>query len=126
MCSKFMPCFDGPFTVTCSHLGTFTYTLELPNKPNCFPTFHASLLHPLIPNDNTLFQGHKLLQPGPVITSVGQKEWLIHNIIDEWVCGHSMQYLVWWVSWGDEENQWLLGHEVAEMLALNKWLTHSL
>ncbi|KIJ60971.1 hypothetical protein HYDPIDRAFT_31840 [Hydnomerulius pinastri MD-312] len=40
--TKFMPRFDGPYTVIEVHPGTSTYTLDLPNWPNIFPTFHAS------------------------------------------------------------------------------------
>jgi hypothetical protein len=40
--TKFMPHFDSPYIVTHSKS---CYTLDLPNKPNCFPTF--SLLPPL-------------------------------------------------------------------------------
>jgi len=50
------------------------------------------------------FPSCALAQPGPVLTPNRQEEWLIHDIIDERVCGCGMQYLVHWVGWGDEEN----------------------
>jgi hypothetical protein len=80
---KFMPWFDGPFLVTRAHPEKSTYTLELPNEPDRFPTFHTSLLRKFIPNDPNLFPSHVLPQPGPVITPDGEKEWLIDQILDE-------------------------------------------
>jgi hypothetical protein len=42
--AKFMPRFDGPFLMIKAFPEKSIYTLELPNEPNRFPTFHASLL----------------------------------------------------------------------------------
>jgi hypothetical protein len=42
--AKFMPYFDGPYTIIDTHPETSNYTLDLPNSPNIFPTFHASQL----------------------------------------------------------------------------------
>jgi len=42
--TKFMPQYDSPFKITCTHPESSTYILLLPNKPNRFPTFHLSLL----------------------------------------------------------------------------------
>jgi hypothetical protein len=75
--------FDCIVTITHAHLQTSTYTLELPNKPNRFPTFHSSQIRPFVENNNELFKSRKLAQPGPVLTSKGQEEWLIRDIIDE-------------------------------------------
>jgi hypothetical protein len=52
---KFMPRFDGPYTVTHAFPSKSCYMLDLPNEPNRFPTFHSSLLQPYIPNDPGLF-----------------------------------------------------------------------
>jgi hypothetical protein len=115
--AKFMPRFDGPFTITHAYPQTSTYTLELPNELNRFPTFHSSQIRPFIKNDNELFRAHKLAQPGPVLTSEGQEEWLLRDIIDERIRGRGRQYLVRWVGWGDE------GREVADTAALDDWLS---
>ena len=96
--AKFMPQFDGPFTITQAHPQTSTYTLELPNEPNWFPTFHLSQLRPFVENDDVFFELRTLAQLGPVLTSEGQEEWLIQDIIDERVWGRGRQYLVRWVS----------------------------
>jgi hypothetical protein len=85
--AKFMPRFDGPFKITHAYPQTSTYTLELPNEPNRFPTFHSSQIRPFIENDNELFRARKLAQPGPVLTSEGQEEWLLRDIINERIRG---------------------------------------
>lgn len=120
--AKFMPCFDGPFLITWVHPERLSYTLYLPNKPNCFPTFHAMLLWPYTPNHDKLFPSHMLTQPGPVVTTHSNEEWQINSILDEWTCGCGKQYLVHWWGWGLEEDCWLPGCEVAETEVLDKWL----
>src|ERR1700734_2093241 len=42
--AKFFPCFDSPYDVIDTHPSASTYTLDLPNSPNIFSTFHASEL----------------------------------------------------------------------------------
>jgi hypothetical protein len=82
-----MPHSDGPFLVTNAFLEKLSYTLELPNEPNHFVTFHFSLLHKYIPNNNITFPSQELAHPGLVIAPTGKEEWLIDHIIDEHVCG---------------------------------------
>jgi hypothetical protein len=64
-----------------------TYTLDLPNEPNHFPTFHLSQLRRFVPNNNELFPSCKLTQPSPVLTPDGEQEWLINRILDEHTWG---------------------------------------
>jgi len=120
--AKFMPRFDGPFVVTKANTAKSAYTLDLPNKPDRFPTFHAAQLRKHIPNDDKKFPARKLPQPGPVITLDGQEEWLIDRILDEHVHGKSRQFLVRWRGWGPEEDRWLPGRELADTEALDNWL----
>ncbi|KAH7919158.1 hypothetical protein BV22DRAFT_1023467 [Leucogyrophana mollusca] len=44
--AKFIPRFNGPYKIIDHHAGTSTYTLDLPNPPNIYPTFHLSELCP--------------------------------------------------------------------------------
>ena len=81
--TKLMPCSDGLFTVIHAHPETSNYTIELRNEPNRFHTFHASQLRPFCSNDDELFPSCTLPQPGTVVTTCGQEEWLIRDIIDE-------------------------------------------
>jgi len=120
--TKFMPQYDGPFEITHAHPETSSYTLLLPNEPDRFPTFHSLLLHKFTPTNHDLFPSQTLSQPGPVMTPGGQEEWLIRDIINEWRQGRGKQYLICWVGWGDKENRWLPGGEVADTETLDRWL----
>src|ERR1700683_3246879 len=53
--AKFFPHFDGPFKVTKTHPEASSYTLEMPNSPNSFSSYHTSELKPHFANDPTLF-----------------------------------------------------------------------
>ena len=117
-----MPRFDGPFIITKANPAKLLYTLELPNEPNRFVSFHSSPLRRFVPNDNTLFPSWKLSQPGPVITPEGEQEWLIERILDERVRGRGHQFLVRWRGWGAEEDRWLPGRELTDTEALDVWL----
>ncbi|KAI3998023.1 hypothetical protein K525DRAFT_180239, partial [Schizophyllum commune Loenen D] len=79
---KFMPRYDGPYKVIHANPSLSSYTLELPNHPNVFPTFHASEIKRFIPNDDKMFPGRALAPPGPVVTADGVEEWLVEAIID--------------------------------------------
>jgi hypothetical protein len=53
--AKFLPQFDRPFVITKANPSKSSYTLDLPNEPDHFPTFHASLLRKFHPNDDNPF-----------------------------------------------------------------------
>ena len=53
--AKFMPHYDGPYSVINARPETSTYTLNLPDSTNIFPTFHGSQLRPLYPMMTTCF-----------------------------------------------------------------------
>ena len=94
--AKFMPCFDSPYHIVRSPPTKSNYTLELPNEPNHFPTFHSSLLCPYHDNDIDLFPSRALAMPGPVVTTDGEEEWMIQWILDECKCSRGYQYLIQW------------------------------
>jgi len=56
--AKFLPRFDGPYPVIDTHPEASTVTLDLPNQPNVFPTFHIHLIKPFIP------RGWRPVDPG--------------------------------------------------------------
>jgi hypothetical protein len=120
---KYMPRFDGPYKIIAKHAECSTYTLDLPNEPNIFPTFHASEIEPYIGNDDELFPAHKkTIEPTPITNEYGEEEHFIDKIIDERTRGRGRQYLVRFIG-GDE--RWLPGREVANCAALDLWLAHS-
>jgi hypothetical protein len=118
---KFMPRYDGPYTVTDAAPEISTVTLDLPDNRWMFPTFHTSQVLPFVENDTTLFPSHELECPPPVVID-SEQEFFINRILDEPKCGRGMQYLVRWSGYGPEEDRWLPGHEVDNCKALDIWL----
>lgn len=50
--SKFMPHYNRPYEIVNVHTDTSTITLNMPNAPNLFPTFHTSNIKPCNEKDN--------------------------------------------------------------------------
>ena len=119
--AKFFPRFDGPHHIIDAHAASSNYTLELPNSPNTYPTFHASELKPFLPNNTSLFPSRELPRPGPVLTPDGLEEYLVDEIIDSRKCGKGYQYLVRWSGYGPEHDRWLSGSALADCEALDVW-----
>ena len=120
--AKFFPRYDGPYDIIDKHSATSNYTLELPNNPNTYPTFHASELKAFRPNDPDLFPHHELTQPQPILTTDGLEEYHVEEIIDSCRRGHGWQYLVRWSGYGPEHDRWLTGSSLEECKALDVWL----
>jgi hypothetical protein len=118
---KFIPRFDGPYEVTDSHSETSTYTLSMPNAPNTFPTFHASVLRRFVPNNDALFPSQRHAHPGPTFDTDGHPVYTLEKIVAQRRRGRGWQYLVKWVGYGHEENSWLPRHEVKDCAALDDW-----
>jgi hypothetical protein len=72
--AKFMPRFDGPYLIIDANPTLSSYTLELPNNPGLFPTFHSSELKRCPENDASLFPSREDSRPGPVVTPSGEEE----------------------------------------------------
>ena len=123
--AKFMPCYDGPYTVTHAHPGKSCYTLNLPNSDHTFPTFHSSLLRAFHDNDSSLFPSHHLPHPGPYVTADGIEEFVVDLILDERRHGRGHQYLVQWKGWGLDDARWLPRRELKDYVALDAWLSRS-
>jgi len=80
--TKFMPCYDSPYTIIDVDEDHSTVTLDLPNSPNIFPVFHTSEVLPYIECDTSLFPSRHLEEPPPIITLDGHKEYFIDKILD--------------------------------------------
>jgi hypothetical protein len=119
--AKFFPCYDGPFSVTKAFHEMSSYTLHLPNSPNVFPTYHASLLKHHVENDAEPFPSCELERPGPVMTKNDLEEYDVEKIIDERKRGHGYQYLVRWSGYFEGNNLWLPQHELEDCEALDCW-----
>ena len=81
-----MPHYDGPYTVIDIDEQHSTVTLDLPNSPNIFPTFHTSQIIPYIESDTEKILSHHFEESEPIITEDGNKEQDIDKILD--ACQH--------------------------------------
>jgi len=120
--AKFMPQYDGPYTIINIDEDDSTVTLDLPNSPNIFPTFHTSEVAPYVENDAILFPNREFSRPPADTMEDGSEEYFIRDIIDEHRCGCGYHYLVQWVSYGAEDNHWLKGADLKDTEALDIWL----
>jgi hypothetical protein len=118
---KFMPCYNGPYEVTDTASEISTVTINLPNYPNSFPTFHTSQVRPFVENDKNLFPAHQLDEPVSIYVD-DQEEFYIDHILDEHKQSRGVQYLIWWAGYGPKEDRWLPRHELADCEALDIWL----
>ena len=82
--AKFIARFDGPYAVTDVHSSASTVTLDLPDSPNIFPTFHISLVKPFRPNDDIVY-------PHRAIDDL--QEFFVEAIIDHRTRGRGRQYI---------------------------------
>jgi hypothetical protein len=119
--AKFMPRNDGPYTVIKAFPEKSEYTLRLPNNPQTFPGFHSSLLKPFVPNDPTLFPDREFTRPGAVVTEDGTEENMIDKIVDARRRGRGKQYLVRWVGYDRDHDEWLSGRMLEDTEALDIW-----
>ena len=117
-----MPRYDGPYIVIDTDEKHSTVTIELPNAPNIFPTFHTSEVLPFVEMDTTLFPSHKFEEPPPVLMPEGDKEFFIDKILDQHHRGRGFRYLVRWGGYGQEHDHWLPGSELQEFSVLEDWL----
>ena len=120
--AKFMPCFDGPYTIIDIDDAHSTVTLDLPNSPNIFPTFHTLQVILYIESDTENFPSCYFEEPTPIITEDGYEEQYINRILDACRCGHGYQYLVHWRGFSQEHDEWLPGSKLEDCEALNIWL----
>ena len=119
--AKFMPRNDGPYTVVKAFPEKSEYTLRLPNNPQTFPGFHSSLLKPFIPNDPAMFPDREFTRPGAVVTEDGTEENMIDKIVDARRRGRGKQYLVRWVGYDRDHDEWLSGKMLEDTEALDIW-----
>jgi hypothetical protein len=115
--AKFMPRYDGPYQIIDVHLDASTITLDMPNAPNLFPTFHTSNVKPWFSNDDTKYPSRTLEQPGPIDVN-GNEEFLVESIIDHKKIGRGYRYLVHFVGYGSENDCWITGKELDQNEAL--------
>ena len=116
--AKFFPRWDGPYTVIKSNAESSSYTLD---NDNGYP-YYASELKPYYANNAELFPNREYPRPGPVMTENGLMEHEIDKIIDSRPWGRGKRYLVRWVGYGPEDDEWLPGRMLEDCEALDKWV----
>jgi hypothetical protein len=119
--TKFFPRFNGPYKITRAHPETSNYTLDLPNSPHVFPTFHASELKHFHENDSELFPGCTHVELGPIVGEDSMEEYAVDEIIEARRRGRGWQFLVRWTGYGPEEDRWLPASSLDDCEALDRW-----
>ena len=119
--AKFMPRFDGPYSIKSIDTKHSRVTLDLPNLPNIFPVFHTSEIRPFHENDDDQFPSRALIPHDP-ITVNGQQEFFIDKIVDERKRAKKTLYRVRWQGEGPEGDIWLPADELTDCEALDKWI----
>jgi hypothetical protein len=119
--AKFMPRHDGPYTIVHAFPEKSEYTLRLPNGSNTFPGFHSSLLKRWIPNDADKFPNREFTAPRSIITADGTEENFIDKIVDCRRRGRGIQYLVRWVGFDRDHDEWLPRKELIDTEGLDIW-----
>ena len=85
--------------------------------------FHASLLKPYIPNNDSLFPSRIYRPPPPVLTENGVEEQEIEAILDhQRRGGHGFRFLVHWKGFPSSHDSWLPGSECRDLAALDSYL----
>ena len=118
--AKFMPRYDGPYEIVDVHLAASTITLNIPNSPNLFPTFHISNVKPWHANDDDKYPTRTLDQPGPLNVN-GLEEFLVDSIIDHKKIGKGFRYLVHFKGYGPENDRWIASRELDNNEALDTY-----
>jgi hypothetical protein len=121
--AKFMPRYDGPYVVINTNENASTVTLDIPNQPNIFPTFHTSLVKPFKDNDNIKFPSRTLDKPGPIDVD-GQEEYFVDKIMDHKKIGKGYRYLVRWRGYGPGDDRWIRGADLEDNIALDEYWAH--
>jgi hypothetical protein len=93
----------GPYPII-KKVGRSAYKLQLPPRWQISPTFNESLLTPYVEPNTGI--GPKARPPPDEIE--GEEEYEVESIIDSRAYGRhkTLQYLVKWQGYGEEENSW--------------------
>ena len=124
--AKFMCRFDSLYIVITANPQSSSYTLELPDYLQIFPTFYSSFLRFFILNDNLCYSSRAHSQLGPIVMADGATEYFVERILDRCPQKCSYQYLIRWQGYGPKHDFWLPSAKVEDLIVLDKFLTSNL
>ncbi|KNZ75142.1 hypothetical protein J132_04627 [Termitomyces sp. J132] len=114
--AKLMPRYEGPFRITVLHPKSLNITIFCLQVAEEFVQYHTLKLLFFNENNASLFPLHEMAEPRPVfVPNTGLQKYYVEKIMELHWRGRVWLYLVWYVGYGPEHDQWLSGKNLTIM-----------